>query len=139
MPANPITYQTGQTITSAAFIELLKASTLGERRPIHNHRVMQVMLKKADLLVTAWDDTRLVGLSRSLTDFAYVAYVADLAVHQAYQRNGIGKELIQRTREALEPTCTLILLSAPKANGYYPKLGFEHNPRAWTLGPQEKP
>ncbi len=91
------------------------------------------MLKHANLTVTAWHGERLVGIARSLTDFSYVAYLADLAVDVDYQKQGIGKQLIEETKSRLGTTCMLTLLAAPKANDYYPKLGFEHNPRAWML------
>lgn len=117
-------------------IELFRSSTLGERRPIEKRDVMQGMIENADLIVTAWEADRLVGISRTLTDFWNVAYLADLAVDQAYQKRGIGTELVERTRKALKPTCSIVLLSAPKANEYYPKIGFQPNPRAWTLDPE---
>lgn len=91
------------------------------------------MLKNANLTITAWDGETLVGISRSLTDFAYVAYLADLAVDQEHQRSGIGKQLIEETKARLGPECMIVLLAAPKANEYYEHIGFEHNPRAWTL------
>ena len=75
----------------------------------------------------------LVGLSRTLTDHVYVAYLADLAVHADYQGHGIGTELVAQTRAALAPGCFITLLSAPKANDFYPKIGFEPHPRAWVL------
>ena len=62
-----------------------------------------------------------------------VAYLADLAVDAKCQKQGIGKQLIKETRKRLKPECMIVLLAAPKANEYYPKLGFEHNPRAWVL------
>ena len=68
-----------------------------------------------------------------MTDFTYVAYLADLAVDAEYQRQGIGEQLIQETKRRLGRECMIVLLAAPKANEYYPKLGFEHNPRAWML------
>ena len=91
------------------------------------------MLKNANLIVTAWRGSELVGISRTLTDFTYVAYLADLAVDKNRQKQGIGKRLIEETRRRLKPECMIVLLAAPKANEYYPKLGFEHNPRAWVL------
>lgn len=75
----------------------------------------------------------MVGIARTLTDFTYVAYLADLAVDVEFQRLGIGTQLIEETRSRLGPDCMLVLLAAPKANDYYPKLGFEQNPRAWVL------
>ncbi|MCH2222838.1 MAG: GNAT family N-acetyltransferase, partial [Dechloromonas sp.] len=89
--------------------------------------------RHANLTISAWHGTQLVGIARALTDFSYVAYLADLAVDADYQKQGIGKRLIEETQSRLGASCMLVLLAAPKANDYYPKLGFEHNPRAWML------
>jgi GNAT superfamily N-acetyltransferase len=128
-----ISYSNQVSITVKQAIDLYERSTLGERRPINNVTTFELMLKNANLIVTAWDDDKLIGISRSLTDFAYVAYLADLAVDEQYQRTGIGKQLIEETKARLGPECMIVLLAAPKANAYYEHLGFEHNPRAWTL------
>lgn len=133
-----IRYETGNAIDPDVFIELYRASTLGERRPVDDRARMVAMLRQANLLITAWDGDRLVGLARSLSDFSYATYVSDLAVHRDYQRGGIGVELLRRTQEASAPA-TLILLSAPAATGYYPRIGFDPHPSAWTLPPDRLP
>ena len=84
------------------------------------------MLDQADCLWTAWDDQRLVGVARALTDFSYACYLSDLAVAQAYQHQGIGRELVQQLKAEIGPDVSLVLLAAPAAMTYYPKLGFEH-------------
>ena len=134
-----IEYRIGNDLDLEATIELYRASTLGERRPISNKPVMSAMIRDADLIVTAWDGELMVGIARTLTDFAYSAYLSDLAVHADYQRQGIGKALIDKTIEALDPTCFLTLLAAPAASEYYAKIGFEHHPRAWVTGPRVDP
>lgn len=128
-----IEYRDNAPISVEAAIDLYKRSTLGERRPVDRPDIFEGMLKNANLTISAWHNDRLVGISRSLTDFTYVAYLADLAVDIAYQNKGIGTLLIQETRSHLGKECAIVLLAAPKANEYYPKLGFEHNPRAWIL------
>lgn len=128
-----IKYCDNAIISAEEAIDLYKRSTLGERRPIHNVSTFEAMLKNASLTVTAWDGEKLVGISRSLTDFAYVAYLADLAVDKEYQRSGIGKQLVEETKKRLGSECMIVLLAAPKANDYYEHIGFEQNPRAWTL------
>lgn len=128
-----IEYRDNVIITAEQAIDLYKRSTLGERRPIHNVQTFEAMLQNANLTITAWDEESLIGISRSLTDYAYVAYLADLAVDEAYQRLGIGKRLIEETKSRLGPECMIVLLAAPKANEYYEHIGFEHHPRAWTL------
>jgi GNAT superfamily N-acetyltransferase len=128
-----ISYRTDKSIDLDSFVDVYRRSTLGDRRPVHNRVIMAAMLEHADVLITAWDGVCLVGLARTLTDFDYVAYLADLAVDSAYQRQGIGRELVRRTQAALKPTCFITLLAAPNANEYYPRIGFDHNPRAWML------
>lgn len=128
-----IQYRDDAHISAEQAIDLYIRSSLGERRPIHNKETFEAMLKNANLIITAWDGKKLVGISRVLTDIAYVAYLADLAVDQDYQRAGIGKQLIAETQSRLGPDCMIVLLAAPKANEYYGHIGFEHNPRAWTL------
>jgi ribosomal protein S18 acetylase RimI-like enzyme len=128
-----VVYREDAKLTVEQAIDLYKRSTLGERRPINRPDIFQGMLDNANLTITAWVDDSLVGISRSLTDFTYVAYLADLAVDEAYQKMGIGKRLIDETRLRLKPECMIVLIAAPNANEYYPKIGFEHNPRAWVL------
>jgi hypothetical protein len=128
-----IHYATNQQITPEQFIQLLKRSSLAERRPIEDTECIEGMLRHANLLVTAWKGEILVGVARSVTDFNYCCYLSDLAVDCAYQHQGIGKGLIQTTQAALGARCKIILLSAPNAVHYYPHIGFEHHPQAWVL------
>lgn len=131
-----ITYRTGNNLDLDAVIELYRASTLGERRPVDDRERMGRMLANANLVVTAWDGDLLVGIARSVSDFSYCTYLSDLAVRQSHQRQGIGRELIHRTQvEGGE--ATIILLAAPKAVDYYPRIGFTHHPQAWTLPPRD--
>ena len=133
-----IHYKINEPITTEQFVGLLRASTLGERRPIDDPACMEGMIRNSNLLVTAWDGDVLVGVARSLTDFHYACYLSDIAVHSAYQRKGIGRQLQILTQEQLGPRCKLILLAAPAAHSYYPKLGYTHNPRCWVLDRDER-
>jgi len=128
-----IRYHTDRRITASEFIDVLRRSTLAERRPVDDPKCIQAMLEHADLLCTAWDGDILVGVARSVTDFEYCCYLSDLAVDQAYQKAGIGKKLIEQTKSRLGPRATIILLAAPKAESYYPKIGFDAHRSAWIL------
>ncbi|HUF40512.1 MAG TPA: GNAT family N-acetyltransferase [Verrucomicrobiae bacterium] len=130
-------YRFGNDLNLDQVIELYHASTLGERRPVDDRRVMEKMLRYANLVVTAWDKELLIGIARTLTDFSYVGYLADLAVRASYQRRGIGVELIRKTREQMGPRSMLVLLAAPKAAEYYPKVGFSRHESAWILRAHE--
>ena len=129
-----ITYRIGNDVDLDAVIELYRASTLGERRPVDDRERMREMLANANLVVTAWEGDLLVGIGRSVSDFSYCTYLSDLAVRVSHQRGGIGRELIRRTREQ-GGKATLNLLAAPKAVDYYPRIGFIHHPQAWLLAP----
>jgi predicted N-acetyltransferase YhbS len=97
----------------------------GIRRPTHDLPRIERMFVNANLVFSAWDDGKLVGVCRALTDFSYCCYLSDLAVTKAYQKHGIGRELITRVQAAIGEEVALILLSAPEAMDYYPKVGFE--------------
>jgi predicted N-acetyltransferase YhbS len=91
------------------------------------------MLEHADVIVTARLGGLLVGVSRAITDYHYCTYLSDLAVDEAYQRKGIGRELVRRTHEAAGLGTTLILLAAPKARDYYPRIGMQAHDSCWIV------
>ena len=131
-----VTYRYGNDLDLEQVIELYKASTLGERRPVDDRERMAAMLQNANLVVSAWDGSLLVGISRSLTDFAFATYLSDLAVRLSHQKQGIGKELIRKTQEAAGQAL-IILLAAPRAVDYYPHIGLTRHDSAWVLRPGE--
>lgn len=120
-----IAYAVENRVSDAEFIDVLRRSGLAERRPVDEPQRIAKMLAHANLFVTARDGARLIGIARSLTDFGYCCYLSDLAVDRAYQRRGIGKALIEKTREAVGPESMVLLLSAPAAMAYYPHIGMQ--------------
>lgn len=116
-------------------IAIYRASGLGERRPVDCRESMEQMYEESNLIVAAHFEEKLIGIARTLTDHCFVAYLADLAVDKVFQKRGVGKELIQQTRQALKPECLLVLLSAPAAVEYYPHIGFEKHHAAFILPP----
>ena len=128
-----IEYKINTPISVEQFIDLLSDSTLGERRPIVDRECMEGMVKNSNLVVTAWDEGKLVGIARSMTDFHYACYLSDLAVSKKYQKSGISRKLQVITQEHLGPRCKLILIAAPAANSYYEHIGFTNNQRCWIL------
>lgn len=125
-------------LSAEAFIDVLRRSTLGERRPIDDPETIRGMLEHADIIVTARVDGRLIGISRAITDFSYCTYLSDLAVDEAHQRRGIGKELIRRTHEAAGRQTLLILLAAPRAREYYPHIGMAGHDSCWIIPGERK-
>jgi len=128
-----IIYKINPKISSAQFIDILNNSTLGKRRPVDDVDTIQGMLDNANVIVTATLDNKIIGIARAVTDFHYCCYLSDLAVHIKYQSKGIGKKLINKVQEQLNNKCKVILLSAPNAVEYYPKIGFTKHNSAWVL------
>jgi GNAT superfamily N-acetyltransferase len=128
-------FSTTDIPTVAEFADVLRRSTLAERRPMEDAECLAQMVAGASLWATCrTEDGVLLGVARSVTDFVYCCYLSDLAVDQAYARQGIGKRLIDETAGRLGKRCKLILLAAPAAVAYYPHIGFEQHPSAWVRG-----
>jgi len=128
-----IDFAINRPISAEQFIGLLKETTLGGRRPVDDMVRIQGMLDHANLIVSAWQGNKLVGIARSVTDFHFCCYLSDLAVSETIQASGIGKELIRRTFLELKSGCTLNLLAAPQAVDYYPRIGLTQHHSAWLL------
>ncbi len=127
-----IIYTVENDLSADEFREVLVNSTLGERRPIDDQEKLSKMVLHGNLIVTARENGKLIGVSRSLTDFTFCTYLSDLAVDKSYQHQGIGKELIRLTKlEA--PEAKLILLAAPSAIDYYPKIGMTRHDHCYIL------
>jgi GNAT superfamily N-acetyltransferase len=120
-----IIYSREHNLGAGEFAGVLQRSGLAGRRPVDDPERIAAMLANANLIVTARDGAKLIGVSRCVTDFAYCCYCSDLAVDAAYQRRGIGRALLEATRAALHPKATLLLIAAPAAISYYEHIGME--------------
>ena len=122
-----ISYAVEDGLDADEFIDVLRRSGLDARRPVDKPDIIQGMVENADLVISVrGGEGRLVGVARSVTDFAYCCYLSDLAVDRECQRQGIGKELMRRTQEASGGgKVALLLLSAPDGMDYYHKAGLE--------------
>lgn len=126
-----IRYETNAPLDEVALADLFVRS--GIRRPVEDLPRIAKMIRHANLTITAWSDQTLVGVARSLTDFAFCCYLSDLAVDRAFQKRGIGKELVRLTKAAIGDGSMLLLLSAPEAMAYYPKIGMDAVTNGWII------
>lgn len=127
-----ILFYNDRPVSASQFVDILKRSTLALRRPVDDPDRIDRMLKHANVMVSAWDGDLLVGISRAVTDFSFCCYLSDLAVDEAYQHRGIGKRLIAETHDTAGRETKLILLAAPAAVDYYPKIGMENFPHCFV-------
>jgi len=130
-PLMPIQYRTNAPLNAKDLAKLFEKS--GIRRPTGDLDRLQRMIDHANLTITAWDEEQLVGIARALTDFCWCCYLSDLAVDRAYQHQGIGRELVRQVRAVIGEESTLVLVSAPEAMPYYPKIGMEAIQSGWMI------
>jgi N-acetylglutamate synthase-like GNAT family acetyltransferase len=130
-----IIYKTDVVPTADQVIELYEAA--GLPRPTGDKERIAKMYSHSNLIITAWYNDTLVGVSRCITDWVWSCYLADLAVHPGYQKTGMGKKLIDLTKETLGEQSMILLLSVPTAMQYYPKVGFTKEDRGFLM-PREK-
>ena len=123
-----VNYTLEPNLSAQEFQDVLVASTLAERRPADDLWRLEKMLRHADVIMTARDEGKLVGVSRAITDFAFCCYLSDLAVAKDHQGQGIGKKLVEKTHIAAGLHTNLFLVSAPASEGYYPKIGMKPYP-----------
>ncbi|CAH1208917.1 hypothetical protein PAECIP111893_02934 [Paenibacillus plantiphilus] len=119
-----ITYKETKAITASELARVFSSS--GIRRPVEDLPRLEQMIANADIVLTAWDGDKLIGIARALTDYAYCCYLSDLAVDADYQKAGIGNELVKHVQARIGEEVSLVLLSAPGAMEYYPRIGFAH-------------
>ncbi len=126
-----ITYKTSAKLEAHELADLFKSS--GIKRPVEDLNRVKNMIDNSNLLVTAWDGEKLVGVARALSDLSYCCYLSDLAVDKEYQNQGIGHELVNEIQKLIGDESNLVLLSAPEAMEYYPKIGFEKAGNAYII------
>jgi GNAT superfamily N-acetyltransferase len=119
-----------------AIRHLYAASPL--RRPIQDPDRLQRMFDGSNVIHSAWDGERLVGLLRGWTDGAFDGYVCDLAVHPDYQKAGIGKALMALLFPEF-PQVRWVLLASPLAEGYYGHVGWAPLQDAWVQSHPDRP
>jgi GNAT superfamily N-acetyltransferase len=129
--STPVEYRVNYPLDPVEVVRVFDKS--GIKRPTSDLPRIARMFSAPNLVISAWVAATLVGVSRSLTDYAYCCYLSDLAVDQDYQGRGIGRELVRRAHALIGEEVNLILLSAPNAMSYYPSLGFELAQNAFVI------
>ncbi len=118
-----ITYRVNARLEAHQMAELFTSS--GIKRPVDDLNRIKKMIDSSNLVVSAWDGEKLVGIARALTDFSYCCYLSDLAVDKEYQNQGIGHELVSEIQKQIGEGSNVVLLAAPETMEYYPKIGFD--------------
>lgn len=128
-PVTDIKFSLG-SVSAKELLEVFESS--GIQRPRDLKRLGK-MLSNSNLIVSARENGKLVGVARALTDFSWCCYVSDIAVMKEHQKRGIGKQLVSKIRKTLGKNVMILLLSATGAEKFYPKIGFGNAKNAWKI------
>jgi GNAT superfamily N-acetyltransferase len=90
-------------------------------------------LLSSHMLVTAWDEDRLVGLGNAISDGHLVVYYPHLLVHPEYQGRGIGKMIMQRMQMRYCDFHQQAIIADGNAINFYQKVGFERAGQTQSL------
>ncbi len=88
-----------------------------------NHHITAI--NNTTCLITAWDDGKIIGTARSLSDCARWATIVDVLVHPNYRNQGIGKKIIEELLECPEMKVRTVYLATENQESFYNKLGFQ--------------
>ena len=118
-----------ERLTAEEYIDFLKRTDLGSQYPLErfDERIARLVNTVSVSLTARNDDGLLIGVLFGLTDFAYWLYVTDLGVDRRYERQGIGRKLMQTAHEMAggERDIAVYLVANENAVPFYEKLGMK--------------
>lgn len=96
---------------------------------------MDKLLEGSAFYISAWKENELVGLIRSVSDHASIAYIQDILVHPDFQRKGIGRQLMISLLKEFQSIRQVVLLTddTEKTKAFYQSLGFSDSNEMNTL------
>lgn len=120
-----IVYAQETALSAADYISVVGATYMRDYRPLANAERVAKILAGSNMVVTARDETgEIVGLGRGISDGEWVVYLADLAVRDDRQRQGIGSGILKKMKEIIGPGMGIVLVAYPEAVDYYKKIGM---------------
>lgn len=94
----------------------------------------QAGLQNSDFLIACRDGKNIVGCARIFWDKGYIAYLADVMVKPQYQKQGIGKRLVEECIHYIDKQLRdgwrikIVIVSAKGKEPFYEKFGFQVRP-----------
>ena len=79
--------------------------------------------ENSEIVIFIFDNDKLIGFGRALSDGIRQASIYDVAILPEYQGKGIGKLLLENIISQA-PSCNFILDASPGKEGFYESLGF---------------
>lgn len=91
-------------------------------------------LDHSDFVIACRDNDEIVGCARIFWDKGYIAYLSDVMVKPAYQKQGIGKKMVEECIAYIDRQLKagwrikIVIVSAKGKEPFYERFGFEIRP-----------
>lgn len=89
----------------------------------HSPEKHQKAFEASYCTVFLYNQDKMVGFGRAISDGVYQAAIYDCAVIEEHQSKGLGKKIVQEIMLQLKGF-NIILYATPGMEGFYEKLGF---------------
>lgn len=97
-------------------------------------------LKNSTRIISCYHKGKIVGSARLIWDKGYICYLSDVMVSPEFQKNGIGRQMVESLLQYLKAQIKpgwkikVVLTSRKGKEDFYKKLGFIERPNS-ELGP----
>ncbi len=119
-----ISYSTNQAFTAPQLEQLFLS--VGWSSGKYPDKLV-ITMKNSHHVVSAWDGSRLVGLMNALSDGIMTAYFHYLLVDPLYQKQGVGKHLVEDMLDYYQDYARKVLIAYDKEVGFYQHCGFDYH------------
>lgn len=105
--------------------DLYKTTWFTQNREIPD---IETMLLNSYLTISFVQDEELIAFSRVISDGVYKAFIFDVIVHENYQNQGFGKQMMDTliNHRKLKDIKHIELYCLEETSGFYKSLGFEN-------------
>lgn len=100
---------------------LYKIAPLGDK----NANDLKIVFGNSKYKCFVYDNQKLIGVGRSIADGIDVSYICDVAIHPDYQKQGLGKKIVNKLLEFSQGYNKIILFTSMGKEPFYAKLGFD--------------
>ncbi|MBI5552708.1 MAG: GNAT family N-acetyltransferase [Desulfobacterales bacterium] len=108
------------TIDWVTLCEVFRLAPLGTREP----EKLKMAAMNSHTVCSAYLDGRIIGFGRALSDGAYQSAIYDVVVLPEYQKQGVGRAIMEALLEKLPKNAPVLIYAAPGKENFYRKLGF---------------
>ena len=126
-----ISYSSNDEIETTEVVDLYTANNWSSAK---KPDALIAALRNSHSLITARFESQLVGLGNALSDGHLVVYYPHLIVHPDYQRQGIGRAIMQRMSKKYGQLHQQMLVADGAAMAFYKSMGFQpagHTQSMW--------